>query len=99
MKFKKGQSGNPNGRPPGTKTMTDALRSLLDRKVWPFDKTARELVILRLFHEGFSHGDVKALQYMFDRLDGKPAQAVELTGDEKRPLRIIYAKGSEGADS
>ena len=93
--WKKGQSGNPNGRPPKGKALTEELRLLLERKVWPFDKTARELIVIRLFHEGFSHGDVKALQYIFDRLEGRPAQSMELTGDEKRPLHITYVGKEE----
>ena len=94
MPWVKGQSGNPKGRARKGKTMTDALRSVLDQKIWPFGRTGRELLVLRLFALGLG-GDEKAIQYICDRLDGKPPQAVELTGDKARPLRIEYVKGKE----
>ena len=90
MPFKKGQSGNPNGRPRKGQTMTDELTALLNKTVWPFEKSGRELVALRLFWLAVGTGDIKAVQYIYDRMDGKPSQAVELSGDERRPLRIEY---------
>jgi len=36
---------------------------------------------------------VDAAKYICDRLQGKPAQAVELSSDERRPLRIEYVVG------
>ena len=35
-------------------------------------------------------GDMSAIREMFDRLDGKPAQQVQLSGDENAPLKIIH---------
>ena len=95
MPWVKGQSGNPKGRARKGKTMTDALRSVLDQKIWPFGRTGRELLVLRLFALGLS-GDEKAIQYICDRLDGKPAQALEVSGREKGPpLRIEYVEAKE----
>ena len=35
-------------------------------------------------------GDVSALREIGDRLDGKPAQQLQLSGDENQPLKIIH---------
>lgn len=35
-------------------------------------------------------GDVPALREIGDRLDGKPAQQLQLQGDEAQPLKIIH---------
>ena len=35
-------------------------------------------------------GDVSALREIGDRLDGKPAQQLQLQGDESQPLKIIH---------
>lgn len=33
--------------------------------------------------------DIKALTYLFDRILGKPTQAVEVAGDQDAPLKIV----------
>jgi hypothetical protein len=33
-------------------------------------------------------GERWAIELCFDRLEGKPAQALELSGNERRPLRL-----------
>jgi hypothetical protein len=45
-------------------------------------------------------GDIKALSYIYDRLEGRPAQALELSGDDRKPLRIEYvvAGGKEAGE-
>ena len=35
-------------------------------------------------------GDVPALREIGDRLDGKPAQQVQLSGDADAPLKIVH---------
>ena len=35
-------------------------------------------------------GDLGAIRELFDRIDGKPAQAVTLSGDETAPLSITH---------
>ena len=35
-------------------------------------------------------GDVSAMRELGDRLDGKPAQQVQLSGDADAPLKIVH---------
>ena len=88
MTWAKGQSGNPKGMTPKSTPMTDTLRELLE--VCGEDgRTHREVIIAKMISLAAA-GNVDAAKYICDRLQGKPAQAVELSGDERRPLRIEY---------
>jgi len=65
MKWKPGESGNPNGRPKKGETLTDALRELTDK-----EELAQKL--LELAREG----NLNALRYIYDRIDGRPVETV-----------------------
>ena len=79
--FKPGQSGNTKGRPPMGESMTDALRAAMTpdhRK--KFAEKARQLA---------EQGDIRAMEFIADRIDGKPAQRQIITGDPDAPVAII----------
>jgi hypothetical protein len=70
---------NRNGRPRRGQSLTEALEKEL-RKKRETGKTgkaelARTLVDLAI------HGDVTALKYVYDRIDGKPTESIELTNN------------------
>ena len=88
MTWAKGQSGNPKGQPLKSRPMTDTLRELLEAR-GEDGRTHREVIIAKMISLAEA-GNVDAAKYICDRLQGKPAQAVELSGDERRPLRIEY---------
>jgi len=92
-KWKKGQSGNPNGRPRIGHTMTETLRRLLEEKRED-GQTYREAILLKMRDLAIG-GNLEAAKYVIDRLEGKPAQALELSGDQRRPLRIEYVLPKE----
>jgi hypothetical protein len=74
--FKKGQSGNPKGRPP----KLPALDKLLD-KVLGDEKdgvTAAETILAAL-RKRAAGGDVRAAEVLLDRAYGKPLQKVDAT--------------------
>ena len=74
--WKKGQSGNPNGRPKKDRCISDILReqglNIIDGK-----HTNLQLIVEKLYEKA-SGGDLKAIDMIFDRLEGKPAQKVEV---------------------
>ena len=76
--FKPGQSGNPSGRPKAT-PITDALRQALSD---PAELSKFITAILKKAKKG----DVKAFQAVADRLEGKPAQALNLAGADGGPI-------------
>ena len=83
-----GQSGNPNGRP---RTERGNLDRELKRVLAGRDKRdgrPRAAVVAETLYELGRKGNVTALTYMFDRVLGRPAQAVELSGGD-RPIHIL----------
>lgn len=63
---KKGYTGNPNGRPPKGEALTDVLRS----------KVNKEAIAERLIEIAMEKGDIAALKYIYDRIDGRPVETV-----------------------
>jgi hypothetical protein len=101
--WKPGQSGNPAGRPKKGKTLTDILekhgrkRDVLykdpatgeQRYMSRKEALAKELWMLAL------KGDVQAIKYIYDRIDGKPEQAIDMNAQVQGDLMYVLA----GADS
>lgn len=75
--FKKGVSGNPSGRTKGTKqAISNSLLEELQEK--DDGKTNLELIIRKLVSKAKS-GDLKAIEIIIDRIEGKAKEYVELT--------------------
>jgi hypothetical protein len=86
-RFKPGQSGNPGGRPKNL--VTNQLRELLTE-----DKAQG---ILEKLIGMAQAGNLQAAQYIIDRLDGKPVQALEHSGPEGKP--IVHVRGPKEKDA
>ena len=87
MAFKKGVSGNPGGRS-REKIFTDALRLELNR-IDPNDKEKRKKVnklAEKLVECAIEDKQAWAFQQIADRLEGKPAQAIEHAEVDKRTV-------------
>ena len=85
--WKKGQSGNPNGRPKKGDTYTDALRSKIDA-----DKLAERVNDLIL------NGDAATIRWAYDRFDGKPIETVNQNVREM-PQVVGYYPDDDATDS
>ncbi len=85
MAFKKGRSGNPKGRPRRGKTLTDAVKKVLAEPhtngLTKGEALAKVLVDLALDEKSIS-----AIKEIFDRLEGKAAQSLELGGPDGGPI-------------
>ncbi len=76
--FKEGQSGNPAGRPKGSRNLSTILRELLDEEIELSDgekKKYKEVIIRKLITKA-NDGDLRAITEIFDRVDGKPTQEI-----------------------
>lgn len=67
-----GQSGNPAGRPPKGEALTDVLKS----------KINKEEIADKLIEIAMEKGDLAALKYIYDRVDGRPKETIEGTFTE-----------------
>lgn len=85
-RFKKGQSGNPNGRPK-LPDISEALAKILaDEKD---GRTALEQTLIALRAKAV-RGDIRAAEALLDRAFGKPKQSVDhTTGGDKLPPSAI----------
>jgi len=75
-RFKKGQSGNPKGRPklPSMKTiMESVLGDIKD------GKSAAEAIMMAMRNKAIK-GDVRAAEFIIDRAYGKAKESIELSG-------------------
>lgn len=71
--WKKGQSGNPGGRPKGSVNLTNRLRAALSKN----DGQLADIVVKKLIHEA-AKGKFNHLHEIFDRIDGKVTQRIEI---------------------
>jgi hypothetical protein len=80
---------NRQGRPKKGTALTDILNYQLDQKTGD-GKLRREMIAEKLIDLALA-GDVSALRYLVDRLDGKPRETVELKNGalETKLLEIL----------
>lgn len=89
-KFKKGQSGNPNGRPPKLPELHILLANVLGKEGKEGLTAAEE--ILNALHAKARKGDTRAAELLLDRAYGKPKQTVDQNLKTTEPLVIIKTK-------
>jgi len=94
---------NRAGRPKKGQTLTDILSWALDqRKTITNSETGKEKTLLlrhalaeKLISKAINDGDVSAIKYCFDRLDGRPKESIDISAkkndipddpDERRQL-------------
>ena len=86
MPWQPGQSGNPEG----ARIKARRFGAMLERVLTQEDLKPEEQHRLRLAVEKLvqkaADGDIPSMQMLADRLDGKPAQQVQLQGDPDLPL-------------
>ena len=94
-RFSPGQSGNPLGRPKW-KLLSDTYRAKLAELV-PGDKLGRnyaEAITDAAFAAALK-GNIGAFQEIADRTEGKPAQAIALSGEVTMTIEDIDARLNE----
>ena len=92
-KFKKGQSGNPEGRPP-LKPLIEQLKATGDP-----DEAFEEAIIQ--LKKLVKKGNIKAIEYFLDRFYGKSKESLDLTskGDSIRVPTIVIPPLKEDSES
>lgn len=90
--FKPGQSGNPAGRPK-KRTLSEELRARLeeeypDRSDATYGRMVAETLVDMAIKNG---GAIAAISEIFDRVEGRPRQSVELKTDPEKTALIERA--------
>lgn len=88
-KFKKGQSGNPNGRPRKLPALDKLMADVLGEEK---DGITAGEAILKALRAKATKGDVRAAEVLLDRAYGKPKQTVDQNLKTTEPLVIIKTK-------
>jgi hypothetical protein len=76
MQFEPGVSGNPAGRPVNAKRFAEALDRAIKQDEGKKLRAAAEALL-----QSAADGDLPSIRELADRLDGKPGQAIEHTGE------------------
>ena len=91
-RFKPGESGNPAGRPPGSKNVSTVLRAMLEqiapgelvdtKLIKAFCKgktiTNADAIAARLLKSALIDGELPAIREILDRAGGKPKQSLDI---------------------
>lgn len=80
-RFKKGQSGNPKGRPKKIPALDVLLADVLGEEK---EGTPAAKVILLALRQKATKGDVRAAEILLDRAYGKAKDRVDLTSGDKQ---------------
>jgi hypothetical protein len=93
--FKKGQSGNPNGRPKGTFSLTEMIRNKLQEcpPEYKDKKTYAEILITTMLHKGIIEKDHASQKLIMNYVDGMPKQSIDL--DAKGNFEFVIKKPDE----
>lgn len=89
MTWVKGQSGNPTGRKPQGNTLTEQLQRLMEELDDGTGKSNMRLLAEATLKLALL-GNAQAQIAIYDRLGGKPAQAITLRGDDAAPLHVLH---------
>lgn len=90
-RFKPGESGNPDGKPVGAKSLTtlvrEALEDLATSKETGEQIVLKKLLVKRILKKAIDQGDTRMIQILWEHLDGKAAQKIDVThelGEQSR---------------
>jgi len=85
IRYKKGQSGNPKGRPRILPELDKLLADVLGEEK---DGIEAAKAILMALRAKATKGDVRAAEVLLDRAYGKAKEKIELTGKDGGPVDI-----------
>lgn len=91
FQWKKGQTGNPEGRPTGSISITETLKKFLRR-----NPQALEDIVIALIEEG-RLGNMTATKEMLERIDGKVAERHTIEGE--LPIKLLFIPAQEVIDA
>jgi len=95
--FKKGQSGNPNGRPKGTVSVVSKIKSKLKKIPKGQKHSYLNLLVERIFKDAIQDGNEQMIKLICQYVDGMPKQSTDLTTNGK-DLETVLVKFIDAKD-
>ena len=92
-RFKKGQSGNPKGRPAGSISITTEIKKRLQEMPDGQKKTYLELLINRILKLGVVDGNEQMIKVIWNYVDGMPNQLLEAD------INVVTAEANKAKDA
>lgn len=94
-KMKPGETLNPYGRPRGSKNLSTILREMLDEEVevtidGKKEKRTFQDVIIRKLIKKANDGDMRAIQEIFDRTEGKATQSIDQKTEHSGEIAVRW---------
>ena len=89
--FKKGTSGNPNGRPKSGFALNEYITDLANVELED-KKTMLEAVVGKVYEEALD-GNVTAINFLADRILGKPSQSIGIKDVSDEPIKVFDIDG------
>ena len=89
--WKKGQSGNPNGRPKSGFALNEYITDLANVELED-KKTMLEAVVSKVYEEALD-GNMTAINFLADRILGKPSQSIGIKDVSDEPIKVFDIDG------
>ena len=89
--WKKGQSGNPNGRPKSGFALNEYITELANVELED-KKTMLEAVVGKVYEEALD-GNMSAINFLADRILGKPSQSIGIKDVSDEPIKVFDIDG------
>ena len=89
--WKKGQSGNPNGRPKSGFALNEYITDLANVELED-KKTMLEAVVGKVYEEALD-GNMSAINFLADRILGKPSQSIGIKDISEEPIKVFDIDG------
>jgi hypothetical protein len=86
--WKKGQSGNPNGRPKSGFALNEYITELANIPVGRSKKTMLESVVSKVYEEALN-GNMTAVNFLADRILGKANQSIAVRDATDEPIKVF----------
>ena len=85
--FKKGQSGNPNGRPPKVRSIPDILKKIGEEEGTLDGESKLDVIMYKVFQYALE-GKPWAVQFIADRTEGRPVQTIGISETDE-PIKVF----------
>ena len=89
--WKKGQSGNPKGRPKSGFALNEYITNLANVELED-KKTMLEAVVGKVYEEALN-GNMTAINFLADRILGKPSQSIGIKDVSDEPIKVFDIDG------